>query len=433
MHALWIIAMDNRTFVRYAFTWIVIVGAVSSAFGQARDQSRLAVDVINLKSHKQIRGFVLSVKATEEVRVAVSREWLEKEAPDTFLKDQEAAMQEDLKAKLHLRDRLKNLINEQAQINDPAHVLSGAFLFFVRKELERIESELENPRDEECQFLVLKIKPNAVSSINVANDANRRIAIWSWQERLSDIESRKPSSLVNELKLKKIDVALIPPDLASRFYASDEGEDQWNIRLAIVSHQLDKPIEFQGSGNVMIQIGNAKRPELASLIGQLMQSQTNSLLQELSGGIKKPILANLEDADWTKSAISQAEKIKANYFRASNVRMDPARANATVESAFLAKLESGRWMIVWHSSADQSSSQQNEAEIKKITSDPQVKAIQNQFEALGIAGAGFDEAIRMGAATMTAQRTVNDEFQQFVERHLKQLNRPPIELDAKSQ
>ena len=107
MHALWIIAMDNRTFVRYAFTWIVIVGAVSSAFGQARDQSRLAVDVINLKSHKQIRGFVLSAKATEEVRVAVSREWLEKEAADTFLKDQEAAMQEDLKAKLHLRDRLK--------------------------------------------------------------------------------------------------------------------------------------------------------------------------------------------------------------------------------------------------------------------------------------------------------------------------------------
>ena len=140
--------MDNRTFVRFAFTWIVIVGAVSSAFGQARDQSRLAVDVINLKSHKQIRGFVLSAKATEEVRVAVSREWLEKEAPDTFLKDQEAAMQEDLKAKLHLRDRLKNLINEQAQINDLAHVLSGAFLFFVRKELERIESELENPRDE---------------------------------------------------------------------------------------------------------------------------------------------------------------------------------------------------------------------------------------------------------------------------------------------
>ena len=183
----------------------------------------------------------------------------------------------------------------------------------------------------------------------------------------------------------------------------------------------------------MIQIGNDKRPELASLMGQLMQSQTNSLLQELSGGIKKPIRSNLEDADWTKNAISQAEKIGANYFRASNVQMDPARANATVESAFLAKLESGRWMIVWHSSADQSSSQQKEDAIKKITSDPQVKAIQNQFEALGIAGAGFDEAFRMGAATMTAQRIVNDEFQQFVERHLKQLNRPPIELDAKSQ
>lgn len=423
--------MDNRTFVRYAFTWIVMVGAVSSAFGQARDQSRLAVDVINLKSHKQIRGFVLSAKATEEVRVAVSREWLEKEAPDTFLKDQEAAMQEDLNAKLHLRDRLKNLINKPAQINDPAHVLNGAFLFFVRKELERIESEIENPPDDECQFLVLKIKPAAVSGINVASEANRRIAIWSWHERLSDIELRKPSSLVTELKSKKIDPALIPPDLASRFYATDESEDQWRMRRAIVSQQLDQPIEFQGSGDVMIQLGNDKRPDTASLMGQMMQSQMNSLLQELSGNTKKLTPNKLDDADWTKSAISQAEKIKASYFRATNVRMDRAQASANVESAFLAKLESGRWILVWHSSTDQSASQQKEDTIKRIANDPQVKAIQTQFEALGIAGAGLDQAIQMGAATMTAQRMVNDEFQQFVERHLKQLNSPPILMDVK--
>lgn len=423
--------MDNRRFVCYAFTWMVILGAVSSLFGQARDQSKLAIDVVNLKSHKQIRGFVLSAMVTEDVRVAVSREWLEKEDPDAFLKAQEAAKQEALKARLQLRDRLNNIINEPAQINDPANILNGAFVFFVRKELERIESEIENPRDEECQFLVLKIKPTAVSNINVASDANRRIALWSWHERLSEIESRKPSSLVNELKFKKIDAALIPPDLASRFFATVEGEDQWHIRLAIVSQQLDKPIEFEGSGDVMIQLGSDKRPGMASLLDRMMQSQMNSLLQELSGVAKNLTPTKLEDADWTRSAISQAEKIKANYFRATNVRMDPAGANATVESTFFAKLESGRWMIVWHSSADQSSSQQKEDAIKKITSDPQVKAIQVRFEALAIAGTGFERAIRAGAATMTAQRMVNDEFQQFVEKYLKQLNSPPIQLDAK--
>ena len=423
--------MNNRRLICYAITWMVIVGAVSSAFGQARDPSTLAVDVVNLKSHKQIRGFVLSANVMEDVRVAVSREWLEKEVPDTFLKAQEAAKQEAVRARLQLRDRLNNLINEQAQFNDPAQVLNGAFVFFVRKELERIESEIENPTDEECQFLVLKIKPTAISDINVANDANRRIAIWSWHERLSDIELRKPSSLLTELKSKKIDATLIPPDLASRFYAVDESEDQWHIRLAIVSQQLNKPIEFQGSGDVMIQIGNDKQPELASLMGQMMQSQMNSLLQELSGNTKKLTPKKLDDADWTKSAISQAEKIKASYFRATNVRMDPARGSATVESAFLAKLESGRWILVWHSSTDQSASQQKEDTIKRIANDPQVKAIQTQFEALGIVGAGLDQAIQMGAATMTAQRMVNDEFQQFVERHLKQLNSPPILMDVK--
>ncbi len=423
--------MDNRKRVCFAITWMVIVGAVSSAFGQARDPSRIAVDVVNLKSHKQIRGFVLSANVMEDVRVAVSREWLEKEDPDTFLKAQEAAKQEAVKARLQLRDRLNNLISEQAQFKDPAQVLKGAFVFFVRKELERIESEIENPPDEDGQFLVLKIKPTAVSVINVANDANRRIAIWSWHERLSDIELRKPSSLVTELKSKKIDPALIPPNLASRFYATDESEDQWRMRLAIVSQQLDQPIEFQGSGDVMIQLGNDKRPDTASLMGQMMQSQMNSLIQELSGNTKKLTPNKLDDADWTKSAISEAEKIKARYFRATNVRMDRAQASATVESAFLAKLESGRWILVWHSSTDQSASQQREDTIKRIANDPQVKAIQTQFEALGIVGAGLDQAIQMGAATLTAQRMVNDEFQQFVERHLKQLNSPPILMDVK--
>ncbi len=417
--------MDKRNLICFAAACMLVVAANLAAFGQIRESARLAVDVVHLKNQKQIRGFVLSAIPNEDVSIAVSKAWLEKEDQAAYLKAEESAKQEAEKAKFQLRDRLKNLVK------DPTQMRNGAFGFLVRSELERIESEIANPPDQENQFLVLRFKWTTVASLDIATDANRKTAVWSWHERLSDVESRKPSSLANELKLKKIDATTAPPDLANRFYVTSEGDEHWTIRLAIVSYRLDKAIEYQGSGQVMLLVGGDQPPDFASLMGQMMQSQLNSLVQELTGVSKKPANVKSEEAEWTKGATSQAEKRNADYFRATNVRMEPSGNAATVESIFMVKLATGQWTVAWKTSNTQLTSEQSGDAIKRITNDPQVKAIQTQFEALGGAGVSLDTAIRIGAATMTAQRNVNDDFVRLSERYVKQLNSPPIYLPPK--
>ena len=416
--------MDKRNLVWFASACMLVVVANTSAFGQNRESARFVVDVVHLKNQKQIRGFVLSAKPNEDVSIAVSKGWLEREDQAAYAKAEESAKQESAKARLQLRDRLKILVNDPAQMRD------GAFGFLVRSELERIESEIENPPDQENQFLVLRVKSTTVSSLNIASDANRKIAVWSWHERLPDVESRKPSSLASELKLKKIDATTAPPDLASRFYVTSEGDEHWTIRLAIVSYRLDKSIEFQGSGEVMLLVGGEQPPDFASLMGQMMQSQLNSLVQELTGVSKKPSNLKSDESEWTKSAISQAEKRNATYFRATNVRTEPSGNAATVESIFMVKLASGQWTAAWKTRNSQFASEQNADAIKRITNDPQVKAIQTQFVALGGAGVSLDSAIKIGAATMTAQRIANEEFLRFSERYVKQLNSPPVDTPS---
>lgn len=417
--------MDKRKLVWFAFACMLVIVANSSALGQIRESARLAVDVVHLKNQKQIRGFVLSAKPNEDLSIAVSKGWLESEDQAAYLKAEESAKQESAKARLQLRDRLKILVN------DPAQIRGGSFGFLVRSELERIELEIENPPDQENQFLVLRVKATTVSSLNIATDANRKIAVWSWHERLPDVESRKPSSLASELKLKKIDATTAPPELASRFYVTSEGDELWTIRLALVSCRLDKAIEFQGSGEVMLLVGGEQPPDFASLMGQMMQSQLNALVQELTGVSKKQSNVKSEESEWTKGAISQADKRNATYFRATNVRTEPLGNGAIVECIFMVKLASGQWTVAWKTSVSQLASEQNADAIKRITNDPQVKAIQTQFEALGVAGVSLDTAIRVGAATMTAQRIANDEFLRFSERYVKQLNSPPIGMPSK--
>ncbi len=410
--------------------WTIVVTVASTAVGQSRNQSKLVVDVIHLKNQRPIRGFVLSGDQNEDMMIAVTKSWLEKHDQNAFSKAEESAKQQSIRAKHQLWDRLKALLNEPAPVNALGKGRNGALDFFLQKELERIKSEINNPQDDSFQFLVLRIKPSNVSNLILANDTNRRIAIWSWHERLQNVELRAPSNLTNELATKKIDASVEPPELDTRFYDTEESADQWTVRLALVTHRLDTPIEFQGSGDVMHLVGNGKPLDLASLLTKMMQSQMNSLIQDLTGGSKKPLQLNREEEDWIKCAMVEAEKMNANYFRATCVRLDPMATSASVDSAFLVKLPSGKWTVVWQAIATQSPDQQKNETIKRLENDPLVKSIQKQAEAFG-GTASMEQALKIGAATMTAQADVNVKFQTFVERYLKQLSKPPIRLAAR--
>ena len=404
----------------FLMIWTLAALLISTAFGQTRDAARQVVDVVHFKNQKPIRGLILDESPSSGLVVAVSKKWLERENPEAYAKALAAAEKEASKARLQFRDRLRSI----------AETKTGAIGFVVSRELDRIEKEIEAPPQDEYQFFALPFKSSIVTNRNGASTPNRKLAVWSWHEGLMDVETRSPSSLQEELKSKGIDIRLIPPSLADRFYPREESDDQWRVRMAIVSHRLDKPIEFQGSGDVMLAVGGEQRPDVAILMGRMMQSQMNTLLQELANG-GKSATKNQGSTHWIKEAIAQAEKLDALYFRATQVKMDSLQGIADVESVFMSKLENGDWAVTWKAAMAQKSSDQKQEEVDRIRDDPQFKEIQKHLDQFGGTSSSLDTAIRMGAATKSAQSLVDQEFQQFSERYLKRLNAPPVTVRTK--
>lgn len=406
--------------------WMTVMVQLLPSVGVAQGgRERIGVDIVNLKNHKQIRGTVLNPQGADDVQIAVHRNWLKKfdrELHDTLDKETKT---EELVAWQTLLKR--------TEAWRPTGNHAGMD-FFMIKEKERIErlvqakEQVQKEQLEEAngpQFFIIKVKRPLVANAIFATDPNRRIGMWAWAENLEKVESRSVSELTKELKNKQVDTSASPPDLSDRFAIAPESESHWEMRLAILSQLLGESIEFQGTGDVMIQVGSGhEAPDMASLVGQTMQSQVTSLIEELSGPPKRAGRASIQSSTWFKSAISKAEKIGAKYFRATSVGMDLQSQNATVESAFAVKLPKEGWKIVWQATGDESADNQSEENLERLKKDPQIEAISTQMNAIAGFGESLDKALRFGAATMAAQQSVNEQFQLFSNKYSKQLDSP---------
>lgn len=418
-------AVHSSTFGRLlgaigiAFVWIACLQVPAAA--QNRNVPKNAVDTIHLKDKRQIRGIALGVDDDRQARIAVSSDWLSKLDKNLFAKTVEQSNLVATRARVQLRDRLQQW--------EPTGKFPGLD-FFVAQELARIEREIEAPDLAPPQFLLLKIKLSSIANIQSASEANRNIALWSWYEQLSNVENRSVSQLSEELATKKIDWKLPAPDLSTRFLPTEEDDDCWACRFALVSYRLANPVEYQGSGDTMIQVeANAPIP-IAALVPQILQSQMNSLVRQLTEGqltengldSKK---SSILERDWVKVAIGKAEAKGYTYFRATQLRRGSEGPSVFVDSIFLARLPSGKWSLVWTKSSDASAASASLENKKRIREDPQIKSLQAPLEILGGAEA-FDQAIQMGAATMAAQNEVNNDFNRFLERYLQRWNSPML-------
>ncbi len=401
-----------------------LVVSMEKAESQQSNRTRVAVDILNLKSRQQFRGIVLNANTNEDLKIAVSREWFQHVDEKASGKIDKEAKSEEERARQQLKGRLEQLTSTGKH---------PAFDFFVKKELERVTAAIAAPPDNEGQFLVVTLKRSQIASLIVASEANRRVAIWGWSERLPKMESREVSDILKELKSKDkdFDATLSLPDLSTRFPMMEQSESQWRTRLAIVSHGLAERIEFQGSGKVMIQVGDDKQPQNANAImTQMLQAQTESVLGEFLGELLgDPINKSpLPDGkpDWIKAAIAKTESLGVGYFHATHVKLDPFGETASVESVFMVKHDEGDWRVAWNGRRDERASQQTAASIARVTKDSQIESLKNSLQAIVGVNDAFDRAIRFGAATMTAQQSVNDQFETFVERYLRRLDGPPL-------
>ena len=397
-----------------------LVVSTEKAESQQSSRTRLAVDILHLKSRQQFRGLVLNANTNEDLKIAVSREWFKHFDEKAYAKVDKEAKSEEERARQQLKTRLEQLTSTGKH---------PAFDFFVKKELERVTAAIDAPPDDECQFLVVRLKRSLIANFILASESNRRVAIWAWSERLPKIESREVSDILKELKSKvqDFDATLTVPDLSTRFPMMEQSELQWRTRLAIVSHGLAERIEFQGSGKMMIQVGDDKQPQNANAImTQMLQARTESVLGELLGDPKSKSLLPDGKSDWVKAAIVKTEALGMGYFHATNVKVDPLGEIASVESVFMVKHADGDWRMAWNGIRDERASQQTADSIARVTKDSQIESLKNSLQAIVGVNDAFDKAIRFGAATMTAQQNVNEQFETFVERYLRRLDGPPL-------
>ena len=388
--------------------------------------SRLAVDVVKLKSGKTLRGTIARAEADGSLTMAVSREWLRKADPKLFANVEAEEARTRVAALEQLRDRIKKELERVPE--------ESAVATFLRVERKRIEGQLaEAAPPERPQFVWLDLTAKKIAKITPPSVERKRIAGWSWYERLMNVETRDADDLARELARKRIDPAQPVPDLSERLPLRLQDERQWSARMALVHYSLGKPLDFQGTGDLLVRADRVKKGEdIAPLIAKLFGGQVDALLKDLlnegrsapgSSAAASPKSPN----EWLQPAIREAERDKVRAFRATRVDLGLERRQATVNSAFAVQLANGKWEVLWSDRDTEDGSQERPAVEAGIANDPQVKSALGLLKSLGASGDDqVRSAIRFGAATMAAQQAVNSRFSKFQEPYLRHLDGPPL-------
>jgi hypothetical protein len=387
--------------------------------------SRLAVDVVKLKSGKTVRGTIARMDADGSLTMAVSREWLRKADPKLLASVEAEEAGTRVAALEQLRDRIKK---ELEQVPEESPVAA-----FLRGERKRVDLLAESPQPEKPQFVWLELTAKKVAKIASPSIDQKRIAGWSWYERLASVETRDADDLARELARKRIDPAQPVPDLSERLPLRLQDEREWSARMALIHYSLGKPLDFQGTGDLLVRADRAKNAgDIAPLVAKLFGGQVDSLLKDLlnkgrsatdSSAPGSPKSSNA----WLEPAIREAEREKARAFRATRVDLSLERRQAIVHSAFAVQLANGKWEVIWSDRVTEDGSQERPAIEAGIANDPQVKSALGLLKSLGANGDDqVRTAIRFGAATMAAQQAVNSRFSKFQEPYLRRLDGPPL-------
>jgi hypothetical protein len=382
---------------------------------------QLAVDLVSLKSGTTLHGAIARYDARGSLTMAVAREWLRKASPDLFAKRTRGEVSVRRAALEQLRDRL---VKELAGVPDDSRL--GAFLRSERKRAERLLTETA-PSDER-QFVWLDLTKKEIAKIKPASAANLRIAGWSWFERLANVETRDADDLAHELERRGIDPTQLLPDLADRFPIRRQDDREWRARMALVDYALDKPLDFQGTGDVLVRVDrSANAKDAGPLMAKLLGGQVDALFKDLLGE-SRSATAKAEPTDaWLKTAYREAESLKARGLRATRVDLNLGGRQASVYSVFAVHLNNGDWEVIWSDRETQDGTKERAATEAAIADDPQVKAALGNLQSLGVAADDHvRQAIRFGAATMTAQQAVDSRFFAFEGHLLQHLDGPPL-------
>lgn len=410
--------MQTQRMARWHWTRMAVILAAVTSVAHAAD--RLAGDHITLRNGSKLRG-VLFEQSDKSVTLLVSAKWLS-----------------TTNAKLHQTSRPQTVVAHMAGLEqavrrltaEPPPVGDAAVAAFLKQQLEDAQTELAKADDFEPEFLWLTFSMKEVARVDAATPEHRQLLTWAWAEGLDRVESRSVEELSRDLKARNVSPIGWPLPFIERLAAREQTDNEWAARQALVDYALGPRLDFQGTGDVLARTGKEAQADAGPLLVELLRQQLQSQFGDLLG--ERPAKNGRDNAAKSESlakAIQTAESEKRSGFRVTRLDLAIELQQATVTTQFVARLADGSWRTVFQHT-ERADAKQARPEIeKRIQDDPQVKKVLDLTRQLGVAGDGqIQQAIRFGAATMTAQQTCDREFAAFRDVYLPSLVKPTLSV-----
>ncbi len=405
---------DSRFWLRFL---LVLVSTATTA----RGADRPAADRVTLRSGSKLHG-VLMEQSDKTLTMLVSS----KSLAAANVKLNQTARQQTIAGNTagleQAVQRLKAL---------PAPVGNAALTAFLKQQLEDAEAELEKADDFDPDFLWLTLPMKEVARVDAASAEHRQLLTWAWTEHLDHTETRSAEELSRELKARDVSPIGWPLAFIERLPAREQSIDEWAARRALVEYALGARLDFQGTGDVLARVGKEAQADIGQLLVDLLRQQLQSQLGDLLGERRpaKNGRDNAANAESLAKAIQTAESEKQNGFRVTRLEMTGDFQQVNVTTQFVARLADGSWRTIFQH-AERADAKQARPEIeKRIQDDPQVKKVLDLTRQLGISDDGqIQQAIRFGAATMTAQQSCDREFAAFRDVYLPSLVKPALSV-----
>lgn len=399
---------------------VAVILAAASSMASAAD--RLAGDHVALRNGSKLRG-VLFERSETSVGLLVSAKWLSV-----------------TNAKLHQSSRPQTIAANKAGLEqtvrrlaaDPLPIGDAAVSAFLKQQLEDLRAELEKVDKFEPELLWLTLPVKDVVRFEATTMEHRQLLTWAWTEKLDRAEVRSVDDLLRELKAVNVSPVGWPLPFIERLPVREQTDDEWAARRALVEYALGSRLDFQGTGNLLARAGKEAQADIGQLLVDLLRKQLQSQLGDLLGERpSKNGQDNTAKNDSLAKAIQTAESEKRNGFRATRLEFASDFQQATVTTQFVARLADGSWRTIFQHT-ERADAKQARPEIeKRIQDDPQVKKVLDLTRQLGVAGDGqIQQAIRFGAATMTAQQNCDREFAAFRDVYMPSLAKPPLMIPS---
>ncbi|REK27891.1 MAG: hypothetical protein DWQ45_16435 [Planctomycetota bacterium] len=386
--------------------------------------ARLCVDVVQVKRGRELRGSIVARSEDGSLTIAVRREWLEENEPrmaeDIAAEEAEAR----IAARQTLIERTESWLDERSDDVELSAILRDELAAFRKAEEQPQPAEDAEP----SEFVLIDVAADDLHRVFAQPARRKQVGLVAWQTGLERVEELRLPRLEQQLEDEGIDWQNAQVDLSDRLPAVAVDDDRaWAARRAIYEYAFRKRLDFQGTGDFIVEAGDGQQPAGPELLIGLLQGGLGNDLSDLveealgQGGNKtKP-----KQPAWLDAASKIAEERGLTGFRVTRMEHNLAQNQVTVESQFIARMPGGKWETIWlHTQTEQANGDRQGLE-DRIRQDEQLAEALKVLESLGLQG-DVDTALQYGAATMEAQQTADDKFYHFKDRYTKRLTGPPL-------